>query len=589
MTIELLKQKRGHPLRAAWRVRSRAAIFGLLVAACTAAGAAAPPDRPASIGEARRFLSMAAFGPNDNDAELLLKIGLSAWIDRQWQIAPTSHRACWETTEAAVRAADPNQGIYFTGVVDCFWKQAINGPDQLRLRTAYALSQIFVISAADSGVNDHPREIAAWLDMLGTDGLTTYRQLLESVARHPQMGRYLSHLRNQKADPTTGRVPDENFGREVMQLFSIGVVKLNLDGSPQLVGGQSVETYGPADVAGMARVFTGFSFECPAFPANGCFYSGSSGGASNPDREWKPMRGYPNFHEKGEKRFLGVTIAAQTVADPDASLRMALDTLAAHPNVAPFISRQLIQRLVTSNPSPTYIRDVATVWNNNGAGVRGDIKAVVKAILTHPESRRVSNIDGKVREPVLRLAAFLRAFPHRSDSGRFRVGETENPGTQLGQTPLHAPSVFNFYRPGYVAPGSNSAAAGMVAPELQLLNETSVAGYVNYMRGNLQYGVGSYNQTINGVVYNRPDLQRDWSQEMEYSTKPGVLADYLITRLLYLQPAVGLRAEVVTAINSIVLPNYTGSNLPAIYDAQRKRVNAALLLVLASPEYLVQK
>lgn len=532
---------------------------------------------------------MAAFGPTDYEAELVMKIGPSAWIDRQWLLPPTSHRATWEANEAAVRALNPNDGIYFTGVVDSFWKQAVTGPDQLRQRTAYALSQIFVISAQDSSVNDHPREIAAWLDMLGTDGLTTYRQLLESVARHPQMGRYLSHLRNRKADSTTGRVPDENFAREVMQLFSIGVVKLNPDGSPQLVGGLPVESYGQADIAGMARVFTGFSFQCPAFPSSTCFYNGGSVGSEDPDREWKPMRGYPQFHEKGEKSFLGVTIAPQAVADPDASLRVALDTLAAHPNVGPFISRQLIQRLVTSNPSPTYVGDVAAVWANNGAGVRGDIKAVVKAILLHPESRRGTNADGKLREPVLRLATFLRAFPHTTDSGRFRVGETDNAATQLAQTPLRAASVFNFYRPGYVAPGSNSAAAGMVAPELQLLNETSVAGYVNYMRGNLQDGVGAYNQTINGVTYNRPDLQRDWTREMAYAVKPAALAEFLIDRLVYRQPLPVLQSELITAIQSIAVPAATGSNQTAIANALRKRVWVGMLLLLSSPEFLVQK
>ncbi len=553
------------------------------------ASTAVPADIPATVEEGRRFLAMASFGASDDGIARLMKVGVGKWIDEQWQVPTASHRAYWEARDAAIKALDPNSGAGTNEVLESFWKQALTGQDQLRQRVAYALSQIFVLSAQDSDVANQPRALADWLDMLNTTGNTQYRPLLEAVSRHPLMGRYLTHLRNQKADAANGRVPDENYGREVIQLFSIGVLKLNPDGTPMLVGGVPVETYGPADVSGMARVFTGFSFACPAYPANACFYGGSSGGVSDPDREFKPMRGYPNFHEKGEKKFLGVTIAPQATADPDASLNVALDTLAAHPNVGPFISKQLIQRLVTSNPSPAYVAAVSAVWANNGAGVRGDIKAVVRAILTHPELRSSSSRDGKLREPVLRLSAYLRAFPHLSDTGGFKVGNTDNPGTQLGQTPLRAPSVFNFYRPGYVAPGSQSAAAGLVSPELQLLNESSVAGWVNYMRDNLTSGVGSYNGTINGTVYNRRDLQRNWLVEMDWAKKPTGLVYLLAERLLYGQPAEVLKNDVIAAVGAITVPTATPTNQTAVNNALRDRVKVAMLLLLASPEFLVQK
>ena len=552
-----------------------------------------PTNRPANALEAARFLTQTTFGPTGTDADTnpVMKFGYAGWIDRQFALPATSHRAYWEAADAAIRLVTPSASANQEQVWESFWQQALNGPDQMRQRAVFALSQIFVISALDGAVGNEPRAMAAWLDMLGDKGLTTYRELLEAVALHPLMGRYLSHLRNQKADLVSGRVPDQNFARESMQLFSIGLVRLNPDGTPLLVNGRTVETYGPDDVGGLARVFTGFSWACPAAPANNCFLNGSSGGVSDPDRAFKPMVAYPQYHSTEVKSFLGVTIAPQAVADPVGDLRIALDTLATHPNVAPFISRQLIQRLVSSNPSPAYVLAVATVFNNNGAGVRGDMKAVFKAIYTHPDARLINNSSGKLREPVLRLSAYLRAFPHTSDTGRWRVGNTDSAATSLGQTPLRAPSVFNFYRPGYVAPGSVTAAAGLVAPEMQLLNETSVSGWVNYMRDNLTSGVGAFNGTVGTLVLNRRDMQRDWQLEMGMAAQPDALADRVLQKLLVGQASPALRIELINNINSVVVPplNATGSNQAQVNAALRNRVNAALLLTLAAPEFLAQK
>ena len=576
--------------------------FALVAAFCSATvtaqavigpiGPRTPPsNRPANAMEAARFLTQATFGPTGNDSDPVMKYGYSGWLDRQFALPATSHRAYWEAADAAIRAVTPTVGANQEQVWESFWQQALNGPDQMRQRAVFALSQIFVISALDGAVGNEPRAMAAWLDMLGDKGLTTYRELLEAVALHPLMGRYLSHLRNQKADLVSGRVPDQNFARESMQLFSLGLVRLNPDGTPLLVNGRAVETYGPDDVNGLARVFTGFSWACPAAPANNCFLNGNSGGVSDPDRAFKPMVAYPQYHSTEVKSFLGVTIPVQAVADPVGDLRIALDTLSTHPNVAPFISRQLIQRLVSSNPSPAYVQAVAAVFNDNGTGVRGDMKSVFKAIYTHPDARLLNKTTGKLREPVLRLSAYLRAFPHQTDTGRWRVGNTDSAATSLGQTPLRAPSVFNFYRPGYVAPGSDTAAAGLVAPEMQLLNETSVSGWVNFMRDNLTSGVGTYNGTVNTVVLNRRDMQRDWQLEMGLASQPDALADRVLQKLLYGQASVALRTELINNINSIVVPplNATGSNLAAVNAALRNRVNAALLLTLAAPEFLAQK
>ena len=568
-------------------------------AACTLfvlAGLAAPlsPQAQAQTlptsAAAARFLTHASFGPTPAEVSSVTSQGYAAWIERQFSLPATSHRAYWEVRDAQIRAGNPTLTAGQEQVWESFWNQAATGEDQLRLRVAYALSQIFVISALDSNVANDPRALAAWLDMLGSQAFGNYRSLLENVALHPLMGFYLSHLRNQKADPATGRIPDQNFARESMQLLSIGVLKLNPDGTPQLLNGNPVESYGPMDVAGLSHVFTGFSFAC-ANTGNSCFFNGTTGGVSDPDRFFKRMQGYPQFHSLEAKSFLGVTIPAQSVADPAASLRVALDTLAAHPNVGPFISGLLIQRLVMSNPSPVYVRDVAAVFNNNGANVRGDLKAVVRAILLHPEAQQVTNRSGKVREPVLRLSAYLRAFPHASDTSFWRVGNTDNPATSLGQTPLRAPSVFNFYRPGYVAPGTQSAAQGLVAPEMQLVNESTAAGWINFMRENLNRGIGLDNGTVGGVVLNRRDLQRNWAAELALATQPAVLAATVANRLLFGTASPALLNEISSSIDRITIPtlNAGGTNQAAIDTAKFNRVKSAVLLVLASGDFLATK
>ena len=537
---------------------------------------------PASREQAARFLTQATFGPTEAEVDRVMAIGYSAWIDEQLAKPATSHRAYWESANAAIKAANPSSGAGQDQVLESFWKQALSGEDQLRQRWVYALSQIFVISMQDGAVGDNPRAVAAWLDMLGSQGLGRYRDLLETVSRHPLMGQYLSHLRNQKADPKTGRVPDENYAREVMQLFSIGLVALNNDGTVRGDGSGPIETYGPADVAGLAKVFTGWSWACPEWPDNSCFLWGSANGNSDPDRSFGSMLGYPQYHSTEEKKFLGATIPAQSLSDPQASLRVALDTLAAHPNVGPFIGKQLIQRLVTSNPSRQYVAAVASAFNTSG----GDMRAVLRAVLLHPEARRSGDNIGKLREPVLKLSAYLRAFGYASDSGNWRVGNTDSTGSALGQTPMRSPSVFNFYRPGYVPPGTEAATASLAVPELQIAHETTAAGYVNYMRDNIAQGVGQWNSSTS-----RRDLQADFSAEVALAEQPPALIDRLNAKLMYGTMPAELKAEIQAAIEKIAIPalNSTGSNQQQVNNAKRARVNAAIFLTVISPEFQVQK
>jgi uncharacterized protein (DUF1800 family) len=543
-------------------------------------------EKPATRAAAMRFLNQATFGPTDADVDRLMAIGYGPWIDEQFARAPSEHRLTWDTADAAIKAADASRSAGTREVLDSFYTSAVSGEDQLRQRVAFALSQIFVTSMMQDNVANEPRGVAGYLDMLARDGLTTYRQLLEQVARHPSMGLYLSHLRNQKEDAAQGRVPDENFAREVMQLFSIGLHPLNPDSS--VVAGAAA-TYTHDDIGGLAKVFTGWSWAGPD-TADGRFWGWSQYRDAN--RGWQPMQGYAKFHSTSEKRFLGTVVAAQASADASASLRAALDTLAAHPNVGPFIGRQLIQRLVTSHPSPAYVERVARVFADNGAGVRGDMKAVVRAVLLDREARddgaAADPGHGKLREPVLRLTALLRAFGATSDSGAWLIGATDDAGNALGQSPLRSPSVFNFYRPGYLAPGSESAAAQRTAPELQITHETTVAGYANYLRSGLQSGFGQ-----NGVNWTAPrrDVQLALTTEAALADRPAELVEHVANKLLGGAVNDGWRAEVLAAVESITLPLLKPdlSNQTQHDTARRNRARVAVFLAAVAPEFLLQK
>jgi uncharacterized protein (DUF1800 family) len=526
----------------------------------------------------------ATFGPTDAEIDRVMQLGYSAWIDDQFAKPVSNHRSAWRAIDAAFVGAGLGSTVWQTGTINAFWRHAINGQDQLRQRMAFALSQIMVISLQDSTVGDNGEAASTYLDLLADRGLGNYRDLLQGVTLHPLMGTYLSHLKNRKADPATGRVPDENFAREVMQLFSIGLHELNADGTPRTSGGAPIEAYDAADIAGLAKVFTGWSWQCVNL-SDDCFDWGLLPNAPGKPDWFSPMVSYPKWFSEEGKSFLGVTIPARVPGLPLSDLTFALDTLANHPNVGPFIGRQLIQRFVTSNPSPGYVADVARTFANNGSGQRGDMKAVLKAVLLHPEARVMSNTSGKVREPILRLTAFVRAMGIRSGSGHYWINTTDNPGTQLGQTPLRAPSVFNFYRPGYVSPGSTSASLGLVAPELQIVNETSSAGFVNFMRDGIDWGFGW------DLVNLRSDLILDWGPWRAIATQPDTLIDRVADKLLYVPLSAEARQDMKAAVNSFVIPTPApdGSNLAWIDMLKERRAKAVMLLVVSSPQYQVQR
>jgi uncharacterized protein (DUF1800 family) len=387
------------------------------------------------------------------------------------------------------------------------------------------------------------------------------------------MGVYLNMRGNQKEDPATGRLPDENYAREVMQLFTIGLYELNPDGTHKLDGnGNPIETYGQSDITNLARVFTGYDWD----------YLANGGG-------WTPVAWHPWFdvpsthfttnpmwfnaaaHSNLEVNFLGLTIPANTPG-PDA-LRMALDHLFNHPNTGPFFARQMIQRLVTSNPSPAYVGRVAAAFANNGSGTRGDLRAVWTAILMDEEARAApsasATLSGKLREPVVRWVHILRTVGVGSTNGRYEIYDTSAADQALGQSPLRSPSVFNFFRPGYVPPNTAIATAGKLAPEFQLLNETTTAGYINWMQWTLRW------------PYN--DVGPNYTLLLPIAHDTNAVLDFLNLRLTANQ----LSSESLTVIRAVM--NAFAINAGSLQDQKLNMLATATFLIAICPEYLVQK
>jgi uncharacterized protein (DUF1800 family) len=519
--------------------------------------------------QASRLLAHATYGPTSAEITGITTSGYDAWLNDQFTKPQKLHRLYIDDAKTRVQnGAALTEDAFFQS----FWGQVATGQDSLRQRITFALSQIFVISFQDATLASLPRGVASYYDTLGANAFGNYRDLLEAVTLHPMMGIYLTYLHNQKESGS--RVPDENYAREIMQLFSIGLYELNQDGTQKLVNGKPVETYTNDDIMGLAKVFTGWSWAGPD-KSDTRFM----GGRRDPNYDWLPMQSYPQFHSISEKKFLGITIPAQGTPNTEGDLKIALDRLFNHPNVGPFIGRQLIQRLVTSNPSPQYVGRVAAAFGDNGQGVRGDMKAVLRAVLLDPEAQNFPNLSdptvGKLREPILRLGHWMRSFGANSKTGYFQISNLDDPGTKLGQSPMRAPSVFNYYRPGYVPPNTSIANAGLAAPEFQITAETSVVGYLNTMVSTLRNGIGNYGDVISY-----------YPEQLALVNSTDALIDNVNLLLLAGQMSVTLRDQIKAAVNSIVIP--TG-NAYLADQARKNRVYLAIYLTMASPEYLVQK
>ena len=503
-------------------------------------------------------MAQATFGADRTEIDRVAAMGVNAWLNEQFALPRTQSHVDW----LRAQGVEVYDNRFSSQQIDySLWRKFLSSPDQLRQRMVYALSQIFVVST-DAMDGYWPQfSLASYVDILEAHAFGNFRNLLEAVTLSPAMGDYLSMRGSRKAD-AQGRQPDENYAREVMQLFTIGLVQLNIDGTPRLTGGRTTDTYVQADVTGLARVFTGWD---RAQPGDNIELSAQ--------QLLMPLVNTASRHETGTKVFLGTTIAANTSASD--SLRTALDLLFNHANVGPHIGRQLIQRLVTSNPSPAYVASVAAAFANNGSGVRGDLKAVLRAVLTHAEARQVNaarsnNGYGKLREPVLRFTQWARASKANSTSGQWKLGNLSDPAARLGQSPLRSPSVFNFYRPGYVPPNTSIATASQVAPEFQITTESSVAGYLNFMQSAIA--------TTSGV--NGTDIVPDYSAWLTLATDPSALAD---------QANLVLAAGQLPTARVMLIRDAITAMASASDTDKRRRVQAALLLTLAAPDYLAMK
>lgn len=554
--------------------------------------APAAPAAPATAGDAARFLAQATYGPDEASVNALMGSTYAAWIDAQTALPATRHLPYVSQRRAELLARDGTDG-WQGPRNEAWWQAAITAPDQLRQRMAFALSQIMVIS--QFGMLDIEHEgTTIYYDLLVDRAFGNYRDLLEDVTLSPMMGTYLSMIRNRKPDPETGHEPDENYAREVMQLFSVGLSMTHMDGTLKLdPEGLPVPTYTQADTVGLAHVFTGWG---PHYDdANPPRWSDGRVAPRNDWFRWghdplRPMSFYPDFHDQQDRVILGGVTVPGSESGTE-RLRIALDAIFNHPNTPPFVAKQLIQRFVTSNPGPGYVFRVASVFANNGSGVRGDLGATIKAVLLdhearHPAPRALASF-GKPAEPLLRMTRMYRAFPLQAPIAgdpRFFLNLQYN---LPEQAPLLAPSVFNFFQPGYSNPGE-IARLGLLSPEFQIFAETTAIRQANHHFDALSWGTWS-SEPSNGQTYSI--LQMDLSKGVQLLDTPGLTAaearesliSWLNDMLLFGRMSDGLKNDIRSAFAA----------LPAWYDTsperQRGRVQTAAWLVLNSPEFFNQR
>jgi uncharacterized protein (DUF1800 family) len=523
-------------------------------------------------------------------------------------------------------------------MLEAWWLGALGGPDpgntalihrdQLRQRVAFALSEIFVVSTKNTLIDQFPNGQAYYYDVLVNDAFANYRQLLEDVTLSPAMGVYLNMLGNQRTDSTRNIHPDENYAREVNQLFSIGLVMLNTDGTPQLVNGQPVPTYVQDNVKAFAHTFTGWNWS-DCVPANHTVFSDCDPNWQTGLNFQQPMGAFAAYHDNGtrapddlpNKQLLSYPGAAAggvlaNGGTPQSDLKFALDNIFNHPNVGPFIGKQLIQRLVTSNPTPAYVQRVTAVFNDNGQGVRGDLKAVVTAILLDDEARngakKYPDSFGKLREPLLRLAHIWRAMGAQHRCGNDTVVQPSNGtaytrhyaarpyryagwsstwGTDyaFGQRVLYSNSVFNFFKPGFIPPGEMSTKQ-LYGPEFQITTDSQIAEVTNDVLSRAMWmdvsDVCDSGDDFGDVAIDHSrDLALAGSGQGGPSDPANRLVDAYNIRFMGGQMSSYMRQTLITYLNRI--DHYWDNN--GKQDWRLARIQRALYLIFTSPEYAIQK
>jgi uncharacterized protein (DUF1800 family) len=456
--------------------------------------AATPTPIPAPVGatDAARLLEQATFGVTASDVAHVQSVGIDAYINEQLTYAPTQYTGYSYTPHTAPvgcmgDGSNPPDASSLCArdqytpfqVQRDFFTHALNNPDQLRQRVAFALSQIMVVSSVEIY---EAYGLADYQNVLLNDALGNYRTLLQDVTLNPAMGHYLDMANSDETNPQNGTVPNQNYAREVLQLFSIGLVALNPDGTQQLdASGAPIPTFDGATIEGFASVFTGWTY--PPLP-------GANSQWTNPINLVGTMVAFPDHHQSGTKALLnGYTVPANQT--PAQDLANALDNIFNHPNVGPFISQQLILHLVTSNPSPAYVARVAAVFANNGQGVRGDLSAVVRAILTDAEARGAApttNVFGHLREPALFITSTVRSLGGQSDGVLLRSASSA-----MGQPMFSPDTVFSFYPPSYQIPGTQT-----VAPEFGIDNAATALARANFINTVIMHGGATPDPTVTG-------------------------------------------------------------------------------------------
>ncbi len=534
-----------------------------------------PVDPPISSEiEAARFLAQSTFGATIAEITNLAASGdYEGWIDSQFVLPISSRLNALQTLDANTCTQSEVSADELAAV---WWDAVLAGDDQLRQRVAFALSEILVVSKIGD-LSKQAIGLADYYDVLTKHAFGNYRDLLKDVTLHPTMGIYLTMFGNK---PSNGVIrPDENYARELLQLFAIGVNELNLDGSIKSLPGVNspVPTYTQLTVENFAKVFTGWNVD-------GVPYNHDLAGVLGSGNMIVPMMANAIYHDDiSEKILLGGTILpAGQSAEED--LEDAIDNIFEHPNVGPFIGKQLIQRLVTSNPSPVYIERVAQVFNDNGTGERGDLKAVVKAILLDPEARAIhpaSDNFGKLREPMLRLSHLRRALGvvavskndgcgdyHLYPMGYTALGQNKSIQLALGQNILHSPSVFNFFLPNYSPPGLVTA-SNLVAPEFQIATENTMVNLANVIGYELQTNNSNFATTIN------------IDDEIAMASDSNALLNYLNLLLL--------SGDMTTELRTLLLSLLENSVYPDNEIGRANKVKDVITLIVASPDYLIQK
>lgn len=498
-----------------------------------------------SFSAAARFLDQAAWGGDAATIAHLQSVGFINWLGEQFN-APISPYPSPSAT-----------GVGLGQVQARFFSNAVNGPDHLRQRVAFALLNMFVVSAVEENT---PTQLVPYLQIMQKDAFGNFRQLMEDVTLSPTMGEYLDMRNNDKANPATGTAANENYARELMQLFTIGLSQLNQDGTLQLdSSGNPIPTYNQSTIQNFAKVYTGWTY--PTKPGatllrhNPAYYAG-------------PMEPFAANHDTSSKTLLnGLVAPAGLTAAQD--LKVALDNIFSHPNVAPFVSKQLIQHLVTSNPSPAYVARVAQVFNDNGGGVRGSLASVVMAVLLDPEARAADDnptaippTGGKLREPVFFLASTMRGL------GAV-VNDTNNLtglATNLGQQLFFPPTVFNYFAPGYQIPPDYTGGAPLLGPEFQL--ESPSAAVTRY-------------NTVNSIIYGNLGAGAviDLTPFSNLGNTPASLFTAVSNAFFYGQMPAAMQTMMQSATTAI-----TGTTAAAA----KARAQAALYLGLSSAYYNVE-